>query len=77
MKGSEENGRDAGSQHSDTTPGTSQQGQSTGLTFSGAELSVVLNTIHCLVYSLVLRAELVHVQRDGPVISNSQRIQVR
>lgn len=50
MEGSEKNGSDVSRQHSDTTPGTSQQGQSTGFAFPGAESSVALNIIHCLVY---------------------------
>lgn len=49
-EGLRKNGRDASRQLSATTPGISQQGQSTGLAFSGAELSVVLSIIRCLVY---------------------------
>lgn len=69
MNGSEKDGREVSRQHSDT-PGTSSwRGQSTVFAFPGAELSVALNIIHCLVYlPRPQTAELVHVQMDWSVI---------
>lgn len=74
----ETNGRDVSRQHSDTAPGTSQQGQSTVSAFPGAELPVTLSITHRLGYfPSPQRAERVRVQRGWSVtwpgvMSNSQ-----